>query len=795
MSGDPKSRRKVSTPQDRPGAPAEDPSGSGGDRFHLVARATQDLVWDWDLRRKRVAWAGNTRPFFGCDPDQISTVSGDDYRAWASRVHPEDLPITEAASERALKGGSDSWEHEYRFQRVNGSWALVLERAIIVRDAGGSPIRVVGALQDVSKRRETEEAKTRLAAIVASSSDAIIGKNLDGVVTSWNAAAERIFGYTAAEMVGNSIFTLIPEELHQPERDLLERIRRGERVDFSETERVRKDGGRIYIALSVSPIWDTSGVIIGASSIKRDITERKQAQEELSRREERYRALVTASSSIVWTTDPEGKFQFPQPSWEEYTGQPWVEHAGFGWLNALHPDDRETVTATWERACRDRSIYEVHGRVWSVARRGYRHFIARAAPILDSEAGVREWIGMLTDVEDQWRIEERLRQTERMEAVGRLAGGIAHEANNQMTVVLGAAEFLLPRVDAESARQDVEHIRRAAQRTAAITRQLLAFSRRQVLQPQVVNLNGIVSVLRPILERAIGETSRLILRLAPDLGTVKADSSQLEQVLLNLSLNARDAMPEGGTLTIETMNAAVDEAEMGARQAEMPTAGKYAKLVVTDTGHGMDRETLEHIFEPFFTTKGVGEGTGLGLATVYGIVKQSGGFITATSAPGQGTVFQVYLPLMPSTLATGSLQLSGSPEGGDETVLVVEDDAAVRSIMARTLRAHGYTVYEADDGTKGLDFVCSRSGRVDLVIADVVMPEMGGKELAAQLARRFPDVSVLLTSGYTGPEAARDVLRGKGRDFIQKPVDPEALTWKIRKMLDAAKQGTSLRSR
>ena len=549
------------------------------ERFQLAARATQDLLWDWDLVRGEMVWAGTTGPYFGLPPEQIAPVRGDQYRTWADRVHPEDLAATEMASRAAIESGAESWEHEYRFRRIDDSYAHILERAFIARDEAGRALRIVGAMRDVSTRRTAEGMSTRLAAIVASSTDAIVGKTLDGIVTSWNAAAERIFGYSEQEMLGQSIFVLIPEELHDAERDLLARLRRGERVDFADTVRIRKDGTRIDIALTVSPIWDSSGVVVGASSIKRDITERKRADAELVRREERYRALVLATTSIVWTADPEGRFITEQASWERYTGQAWYEQEGFGWMDAIHPDDRPSVRASWVQARDRRAIWESRGgRLWSEAHQGYRHFVARAAPVIGQDGAVREWIGTVTDVEDRWLAEERLRQADRMESVGRLAGGIAHEANNQMTVILGAAEFLARAIRDEAARVDVDHIRRAAQRTAAITQQLLAFSRRQVLQPRDGGpRTAVVTALEPILQRALGEVSRVELRLAEDLGQVKADPGQLDQVLLNLALNARDAMPDGGTLTIETMNVAVDERHATAKAVDPVAPGRVRR--------------------------------------------------------------------------------------------------------------------------------------------------------------------------------------------------------------------------
>lgn len=759
------------------------------ERFQLAARATQDLMWDWDLAAGEVDWAGATSVFFSGAGGNPGARLRSDYGQWAVRVHPDDLAMTEATARVALASGARSWEHEYRFRRADGSWAQMLDRAFIVRGTDGRPVRVVGALRDISTSRGIQEAATRLAAIVTSSGDAIVGKTLDGIVTSWNPAAERMFGYTEAEMVGRSIYTLVPESLHDMEREILQRIRRGERVVVAEAERIRKDGGRIYIALSVSPIKDATGAVRGASSIKQEITERKRAREELARREERYRALVTATTSVVWTTDMEGRFVEPQPSWQEYTGQAWEEHRGRGWIDALHPDDRPSVTATWAQARETGSFYETEGRVWCAARRSYRHFVARGAPVPGIDGTVREWIGTLYDVEDRWLVEERLRHVEKMESVGRLAGGIAHETNNQMTVVLGTVAFLLRGAQSGEVREDLEQIRRAAENTAAITRQLLAFSRRQVLKPQIVDLNAAVTVLLPILRRTLGETSRLTLRLSPDVGPVTADPGQLDQVLLNLVLNARDAMPGGGVLAIETAEVVVHETHSATPPDEAVAPGRYAKLLVSDTGEGMDRETLNHVFEPFFTTKGVGQGTGLGLSTVYGIVKQSGGFVSVGSRPGHGTTFEIYLPRALAGMDAPDAP-PASPGGSSELVLVVEDDSAVRGVIARTLRDYGYRVQVAASGPDALALAeALQDDAPRLVIADVVMPGMSGGELAASLAERWPAVPVLFTSGYTAVDAVGPGLAEAERKFIQKPLDPDVLARKVRELIDGARKG------
>ncbi|MGH7512970.1 MAG: PAS domain S-box protein [Gemmatimonadales bacterium] len=750
------------------------------ERLLLAAEATEDLVWDWDVTGGTVSWAGATHLYFDAPP-------GSDRATWADRVHAEDLDRAETAARAAFATGARSWAHEYRFRRADGSWATMLERASIVRDPDRRAVRAVGAMQDVSGQKVAEEATLRLAAIVASASDAIVGKTTEGIITSWNAAAERLFGYTQAEVLGHSVFMLVPPELHGVERDLLERVRRGERVEYSTTERLCRDGTRLAVSLTVSPIWDPSGHVTGVSSIQRDITDRQRAADELARREQRYRALVQATTSIVWTTDPDGSFVEPQPAWEQYTGQPWEQHRGLGWIGALHPDDRERITEAWLSARRRASVHQVHGRLWHQADQQYRRYVSRAVPVQGPDGSVREWIGTLTDVEEQQAAEERLRQADRLESIGRLAGGVAHEANNQMTVVLGATAFLQHRLRDLQAREDVEHIRRAAQRTAAITQQLLAFSRRQILQVQTVDLNDVVGQLEPVLRRALGETSRLAIRLDPDLGTVKADRGQLDQVLLNLALNARDAMAEGGRLTIETANVTLDTGYVEAKGLEGMSPGRYAMLMVSDTGHGMDRATLDHVFEPFFTTKAVGEGTGLGLATVYGIVRQSGGFIWAYSEPGLGTAFKIYLPLLNAGAREAGGEAAPAVPGGRETVLVAEDDESVRDILARWLREYGYTVLEARDGAHALELAISAATPPDLVIADVVMPGLAGQGLSTELHKRWPGLPVLFTSGYTSLDSVTRGLMTEGREFLQKPIEPDVLAAKVRAMLDAAR--------
>jgi two-component system, cell cycle sensor histidine kinase and response regulator CckA len=692
---------------------------------------------------------------------------------------------------RRLTAGEVLHDYPARLRCRDGSIKDVLiDSSVYFRNAEFIHTRCF--TRDVTNQRVSEQATQQLAAIVASSADAIIGKTIEGVVTNWNAAAERMFGYSKEEMVGSSIFRLIPEDLHQAERDLLEQVRRGEPAALTEVERIRKDGQRLFVSVTVSPIRDVRGQVIGASSIKRDVTEHRQAQEALAQSQERLQLALSAARMGTWRWDPANDLL----SWDEglkrlfgLTIYEMVTPYSV-MLDRIHEDDRAHVQSAIQRALTGGDVLDVQFRI--LQPKGQQRWMANQGRVVREAGGtVRYMTGVCLDVTDRKLLEERLRQAQRMDSIGQLAGGIAHEANNMMSVVLGCADYVLQRHDlADAVRQDVDQIWRAAKRTAGVTQQLLAFSRRQFLQPQVLDLNTTVRELEPILTRALGESRGLRMHLSPTLGSVRADPGQLEQVLLNLTLNARDAMAEGGRVTIETMNVVLDEAYAAAKPVETLEPGEYAALVVTDTGHGMDRATLERIFEPFFTTKNVGEGTGLGLSTVYGIVKQSGGFIWAYSEPGLGTTFKLYFPWVAPAQESPAVPLPARSGSKSEVVLVAEDEPMVRGIMARTLRDCGYSVLEAATGKEALDVIAAEEGRLNLLIADLVMPEMGGREMAARAAQQWPAIPVLFTSGFTGLDVVRRGLLEEGREFVQKPLAPEELVRKVRELVDASKRPT-----
>ena len=645
-----------------------------------------------------------------------------------------------------------------------------------------SPEGLTVVAQDATERVRAQEASARLAAIVSSSDDAIIGKQLDGTITSWNAGAERIFGYSPAEILGRSINVLIPPELQEEEREMLQRVARGSPVEFSEVERIRKDGERITIALSVSPIRDASGRVIGASSIKRDITSIKRSQAELAAETIRSRDLgkaLDAAQALV--RDLDGRITY----WSSGSARLY----GWSASDALGRISHELLRTEFPAPLKEISEILIERGQWEgelvhVAKDGRRLDVA-AQWILRRGTADEPFavIEVNTDVTARRQAAERARQVERMEVVGQLAGGVAHEANNQMTVVLGAAAFLLRRADlSEEARHDIEHIREAAERTAAITAQLLAFSRRQVLQPRVLELDEVVQGLEAVLRRALGERSTLSLRLGAPSGRVKADPGQLAQVLLNLVLNSRDAMPIGGQLTIETSVTELGEHYARLHPGVAVRAGPCALLAVSDTGHGMSPETLSHIFEPFYTTKPIGQGTGLGLATVYGIVKQSEGYVWAYSELGHGTTFKVYLPLeREPTSRTPAAPVPGHASG--EIVLVVEDEPTVRDMTSRALQEYGYRVVSAGGAQEALALVTQRDDNVKLLITDVVMPGMDGPELARRILALQPGLAVLFMSGYTDDDIVRRGLLKAGQPFLQKPFTPEALGREVAELL------------
>ena len=512
--------------------------------------------------------------------------------------------------------------------------------------------------------------------------------------------------------------------------------------------------------------------------------QRRAAEAALRENEERFRALVENSSDAIILLDAEARIAYLSASSVRQLGWAASEMLGHSVFDFMHPDDREIVghrVAEVLRKPGERITQEVRFRHGD----GTWHAMEGVGVNRLSDPAVRAIVVNARDITDRRRLEEQLWHAQKMEAVGQLAGGIAHDFNNLLTAILGYCSLVLDDVPQDAAlRSDLEEIRTAGERAASLTRQLLAFSRRQMLQPQLVDVNALVAGLAKLLRRLMGEDVELVTTLGSDLPVVRADPASLEQVLVNLAVNARDAMAGGGRLTIDTRVVDLDAA-FAATHIPM-TSGRYVMVSVADTGTGMDPVTRGRIFEPFFTTKEQGKGVGLGLATVYGIVKQNGGYIWVDSEVGSGTTFSVYLP--PAEVAASVRPVDGAAKDdrrrrGWETVLLVEDEDAVRALAREVLRRHGYVVLEARHGVEALRLAERHPDAIHLLISDVVMPHMSGSELAARLSADRPKMKVLFMSGYTDRLGLhRDQTSGAA--FVQKPFTPEALARKVRSVLD-----------
>ena len=598
----------------------------------------------------------------------------------------------------------------------------------------------------------------------------------------------RTLGYEAAEATTRDIFA----ELYPDPKDR-QRLRDsiGAPLGLWTDFRTRTRHGK-----TLETIWANAPLTGGGwLAIGMDVTDRKRA-------EERYRSFIAQSSEGVSRLEIDPPVPITLPEEEQidrlYAGARIAECNDamarmYGYDEAsqlvgtkladLHnvtdPTNRDQIRAFLRAGYRvsdsETREHDREGRS--------RVFLNNVVGFIEDGHLVRVW-GTQRDVTEQRHLEEQFRQAQKMEAVGQLAGGIAHDFNNLLTAILGNTQLLLrdlPPGDAK--RGDVEEIRKASERAASLTRQLLAYSRRQMLQPEVLDLNVVVAEMDKMLRRLIGEHIALGAGLAPDLGRVRADPNQIEQVIVNLAVNARDAMPDGGKLTIETANVDLDEAFAQAHLGSVP--GSYALLAVTDTGSGMDASVRAHLFEPFFTTKEVGKGTGLGLATVYGIVKQSGGYISVYSEPGRGSSFKIYLPRIATPADEPAGPQKSGPAPGSETVLVVEDEPAVLTLSRRALEAQGYVVLAASDPAAALRVVERHGGTIHLLLTDVVMPGLSGRELADRLTAQRPGIRVLYMSGYPGDAVVQHGTLPLGSAFLQKPFSPDGLARKVRDVLDA----------
>jgi two-component system cell cycle sensor histidine kinase/response regulator CckA len=816
---------------------------------------------------------------------------------------PDCLPqLNQQTLKLYVQAGSrqDFWEHVELPGRHKNGKKIWLEISFSEFAQDGKYF-FAGICRDITGRRQVDKERFRLASIVESCNDAVIGKDLDGTLISWNAGAERIYGYRAEEAIGRSGSILISAERMDEIPQIMEKLQRGDPIEHYQAVRVTKSEEHILVSLTVSPILDKAGKLAGSSSVERNITEHKRIAEKLRTQENPLRMLISQMPAVLWTTDIELRITFSggagltAPSWHpdqmmgltlwEYfktddpkfpplaahlralQGEPvsyettWSgrtfearveplrdsEGQIVGCIgNALHaPVRKQAEEALRASEVRYRSLFE--GVVHGIYRVGLDGQFFEVNPALATMLGydtpeevvklnvanlqtdqeersrsIQKWVAteriedevnwnrrsgeiirvrlsgrtltdqqgvvqgfefIAEDVTERRALEAQLRQAQKIEAVGQLASGVAHEFNNFLGVVLGYSELMSEEAGKnEHLCRQIAEIKAATQRAASLTRQLLAFSRKQLLEPRVLDLNSAIWETQKLLHRLVPANIDIIPVLSPTIGKVKVDPGQVQQILINLVVNARDAMPQGGRMVIQTANAELDEVHASPHVGVRP--GTYVKLSVSDTGGGMNDETSSHIFEPFFTTKELGKGTGLGLSTVYGIVKQSGGYITVETAVGKGTTFDIYLPLI-RTAVEESVVTPPSPaeQSGGETILVVEDESTLRRLLCLSLERRGYRVHSARDGAEAMNIFRQQLGAIPLVVSDIMMPHMNGIELKRNAVALRPDVKFLFMSGYSEEVIEQLETLGQGCAFLEKPFLPRDLIIKVQGLL------------
>ncbi|HET6229853.1 MAG TPA: PAS domain S-box protein [Longimicrobiaceae bacterium] len=643
--------------------------------------------------------------------------------------------------------------------------------------------------------RALHASEARARRIVETAHDAFVGVGAGGEITEWSPRAHDVLGWTRNEAVGRSfVDTVVAPRLRDAQRAELARLLaaadEGEGGVRMEVAVLHRGGHELAAEASIAPLPEGGGTVLGI--FLRDVSERRAMEEALRARGEQLAAAQALARTGSWEWEVDSDRVDGSDELFRVAGCERRPLALADVLLHIHPDDVGLVRASVEQARRSGEPFTLDHRL---VRTGGEVRVVQTRGRVIGGPGPQRMMGTCHDVTERRRADEELRRShealreaQKMEAVGRLAGGVAHDFNNLLTAIKGYAEMLLMDLDEGSPlRADVHEIAHSAERAAALTRQLLTFSRRQVVQPRVVVLNEQVRHAEAMLLRLLGDEVTLVTELEPAAGSVLIDPGQADQVLVNLALNARDAMPGGGTVTVRTGMAVGPEADAATHGCRAP--GPYCVLEVSDTGRGMDESTRARVFEPFFTTKARGEGTGMGLATVYGIVEQAGGCIHVRSEPGRGSTFRVYLPVADRDDADGEVD-GGVPgpsraaaPAASATILVAEDEAAVRSLVRRVLQREGYTVLEAADGREGLRVAREHAGPIDLVVTDVIMPVMSGRELADQLAVARPGVPVLFMSGYTDNVIASRGDLEPGVAFLAKPFGPDELAARVRDIL------------
>ncbi len=708
---------------------------------------------------------------------------------WAELIHPDDLEADQARFERLLAGAIEEYSLEKRLRRRDGGVVWVMQSVGCVRRADGTVDYLLALLVDISERKQAEEALAMFKSSVESASDAIGMATPEGRHFYQNQAFTELLGELGE---GSPASAYVDKTVCE---EVFATIMAGGRWD-GEVEMYGRDGRVVSVYLRAYANRDRADRVVCLVGIHTDITARKRAEAALRESEERYRTLVNNLPGLAYRcrNDEQWTMLFFSQGVEQLTGYPaadFIDNAVRSFVSIIHPDDRLAVDRAVQAGVQGRQPYEMEYRLIR-ADNEIAWVYEKGQGIFDPSGSLLWLDGVIVDITEQRqahaekeRLQAQLLQAQKMESVGRLAGGVAHDFNNMLQTILGYADLALgaPRLE-DALHEYLLEIRQAARRSADLTRQLLAFARKQTVSPLVLDLNDTVASMLKMLQRLIGEDITLAWLPGHELWSVRIDPSQVDQLLANLMVNARDAISGPGTISIKTGNVALDPAFCARRPGAV--VGEYVLLTVTDDGCGMDEATLAHVFEPFFTTKEQDKGTGLGLATVYGIVKQNSGFIDIDSVPGQGTSCRIYLPRfgaagMAVEMAAG--QQPRAAEGGTETVLVVEDEEAILKLGTRILGRLGYTVLAADGPAAALRLAEAYDGVIHLLLTDVVMPEMNGRELAGRLAALRPGIKRLFMSGYPADVIASHGVLEADLQLLQKPFTVTELAAKVREAL------------
>lgn len=760
--------------------------------FQMITEYVSDLIAIIDLDGKRLYNSRSYEQILG-DPEKLKGT--DSFRD----IHPDDKEKIKKIFKKTVRTGVGQ-RAEYRFLLEDGSVRYLESQGNVIKNSEGKVENIIVVSRDITEREHFQRAlydsEERLKAILKSIPDVIYRLDPAGKITFMSQAIER-YGYDAEDLLGKKIIDIVhPDDKEKASFRINERRTGSRRTRLLEIRLLTAHGKQVYFedrseTVPMDPVFlleaegiyssdhPLAGSFMGTQGIARDITERKKTEGDFLMLAQALKCI----SECVSVTDLDDNIIFVNDAFVEVYGYERHEllnqpisvvrsddhHSEM--FNEIHP---ASLAGGWQ------------GEVINRRKDGSEFPVQLSSSVINDPSGYPiALIGVATDISERKRLETQLHQSQKLEAIGKLAGGIAHDFNNLLTVIQGYSELLLSKINVNDPMAgQIHQISEAANRAESLTRQLLAFSRKQIMQPRVIDLNRLINDMQDMLRRLIGADIEFIVSLHSDLGKIKADPGQIEQVIMNLAVNARDAMQTGGNLKIETENKYIDE--MFKQNYPEAVVGNYIQLKISDTGFGMDKDTQAHIFEPFFTTKEKGEGTGLGLATVYGIIKQSGGYIYVYSELTKGTDFCLLFPRVDEPLDSEEQhKISDTNLSGNETILVVEDQDEVRKLIMETLTLYGYNVLEAPHGGSAL-LTCEQfNGKIDLIISDIVMPQMNGQELVERLLPLQPQMKVLFISGYAENIFPEKSALDPGTLFVQKPFTPMELLGKVRQIIDS----------